>query len=160
MYPSEFSTMVEMLRHRATTNPDGWAYSFLVDGEDEEMRWNYQQVDRRARAIAAAVQARVKPGDRILVLYPQGLEYIAALFGTLYANTLGIPLQPPDPRRLERTLPKLEAIVNDGGVKLVLADRALCHRADEVVPALQSGRRLHALVAAARRLCSSREHGD
>jgi len=133
-YPTEFSDMVGLLRHRAEATPNQIAFVFLVDGEGEEEVITYAELDRQARAVAATLQARLDTYDRVLVIYPQGLAYLAALFGCMYAKTLAIPLQPPDPRRLERTLPKLESIVKDGGVKLVLTTEQMLSGAQGLLP--------------------------
>ncbi|HMV69997.1 MAG TPA: AMP-binding protein, partial [Myxococcota bacterium] len=65
-----------------------------------------------------------RPGERVLLLYPQGLDYLAALYGCMYAGVLAVPLQPPGRHRAKSALPKLEAIAADGGVaaSLTLVD--------------------------------------
>ena len=75
-------------------------------------------LDARARTIAAAL-ADMR-GDRALLVYPPGLEYVAALFGCYYAGVVAVPAYPPDPSRLERSLPRLEAIIRDAEPRVVL----------------------------------------
>src|SRR3569832_962384 len=110
--------LTTLLRTRAELELDATLYTFLTfpsDGGDDEaaveIRLGYAQLDARARSIAAALQDRCKPGDRAVLLYPPGLEYIAAFFGCLYAGVIATPAYPPDPSRLVRTLPRLRAIV-------------------------------------------------
>jgi len=55
-----------------------------------------------------------------LLLYPPGLEFIAAFCGCLYAGVIAIPAPPPDAARLKRTLPRLQAIAKDAQASLVL----------------------------------------
>ena len=57
------------------------------------------ELDRRARALAARLQARGLAGRRALLLYPPGLEFIAAFFGCLYAGVVAVPAYPPRPNR-------------------------------------------------------------
>jgi acyl-CoA synthetase (AMP-forming)/AMP-acid ligase II/acyl carrier protein len=126
--------MVELLRHQATANADAVAFTYLRDGERDEVSWTFAELDRQARRVAAALQSRgVKRGQRILLLHPQGLDYIAALFGSMYAGVLAIPLQPPSRHRAKLAVPKLEAIVADGGVELAATVSGLVGEMREVV---------------------------
>ncbi|RKH43049.1 AMP-dependent synthetase [Corallococcus sicarius] len=116
----EVSTLVELSRLRAEQRPDQLAYTFLVDGDSEEAHLTYGELDRRARAIGAALQARGARGERVLLLYPPGLEYVAAFVGCLYAGAVAVPAYPPDPMRLARTLPRLEAVIQDARARFAL----------------------------------------
>ncbi|WP_158622248.1 condensation domain-containing protein [Corallococcus sp. CA047B] len=116
----DVSTLVELSRRRAEQRPDQLAYTFLVDGDSEEAHLTYGDLDRRARAIGAALQARGARGERVLLLYPPGLEYVAAFVGCLYAGAVAVPAYPPDPMRLARTLPRLEAVIQDARARFAL----------------------------------------
>ncbi len=107
------ATFVEILRSRSRSQPDQHAYTFLLDGEAGEAHLTYRDLDRQARAIGALQQRFGRPGERALLLYPPGLDYIAAFLGCLYAGVIAVPAYPPNPARLERTLPRLRAIVRD-----------------------------------------------
>ena len=120
------SSLVDYLRTRASKQPDLRAYIFLVDGEREEESLTYSELDCRARAIAAALQARVGKGERALLLYPPGLEFTAAFFGCLYAGVIAVPAYPP---RLNRNLLRLQAIVRDAKATIVLAPDQIVFRA-------------------------------
>jgi acyl-CoA synthetase (AMP-forming)/AMP-acid ligase II/predicted amino acid dehydrogenase/acyl carrier protein len=96
------------------------AYTFLADGESEEERITYVELDRRAREIAVLLKEKTGPGERALLLYPPGIEFIAAFLGCLYAGVIAVPAYPPDPARLDRTLPRLLAIAKDSGSEIVL----------------------------------------
>src|SRR5262245_38527042 len=111
------STLVELLLWRATHQPNQIAYTFLVDGAVEEVNWTYSRLDQRVRAIAALLQRTVQPGERILLAYPPGLEYIAAFFGCLYSGMFPVPSYPP---RLNRPDARLQAIVADSRAAAVL----------------------------------------
>lgn len=109
-----------MLEARAAEHPDRPAQTFLIDGETEGDRRTFAQLARRVKAVAARLQADVAPGDRALLLYQPGLEGIEALLACLYADVIAVPAYPPDPLRLERTLPRLMAIVDDATPTVVL----------------------------------------
>src|SRR5262245_40282262 len=113
-------TLVELLRARAGDHGGEGAFIFLADGERDEQRLTYGELDRRARAVAASLQQKLRPGDRALLLYPPGLDYVAGFFGCLYAGVIAVPAYPPDPARLTRTLPRLLSIAADARTAAVL----------------------------------------
>ncbi|HYL98136.1 MAG TPA: AMP-binding protein, partial [Blastocatellia bacterium] len=106
-------TLAALLRLRAAHNAHQVAYTFLGDGETEQEKWTYIDLDRRARAIAARLRELAEPGQPVLLLYPPGLDFIAGLFGCFYAGLIAAPAYPPDPSRIARTLPRLLAIKQD-----------------------------------------------
>lgn len=89
-----YSTMVEMLQSRANERPNQEAYRFLLDGELNEESMTFAELDRRARVIGAKLQHMQAGGERVLLLYQPGLEYIAAFFGCLYAGSIAVPAYP------------------------------------------------------------------
>jgi acyl-CoA synthetase (AMP-forming)/AMP-acid ligase II len=114
------SSLVDILRGRADAQPSRRAFTLLEDGETETRHLDFAGLDRQARAIAATLQQYAAPGERALLLYPFGLDYIAAFFGALYAGVVAVPVYPPDPARPHRTLPRLQAIARDSQATLVL----------------------------------------
>ncbi|HTF09418.1 MAG TPA: AMP-binding protein, partial [Asanoa sp.] len=126
-------TVPDLLRARAAEQPDRLGYSFLVDGETEELRLTYAEADRRARAVAASLgSAGVRPGMRALLVLPPGLDYLTALFGCMYAGVVAVPVYPPDPFQFDRSLPRLLAIVGDAEPVVVLTTAPLLGFLDEV----------------------------
>jgi len=114
------STLMELLRWRALCEPDTIAYTYLLDGEAQEFNLTYKELDIQAQIIAAALQGLRATGERVLLLYPPGLEFTAAFFGCMYAGAVAVPAYPPDPARINRSLPRLHALVEDAGAKVVL----------------------------------------
>ncbi|WP_233585626.1 non-ribosomal peptide synthetase, partial [Corallococcus sp. CA054B] len=106
-------------------------YTFLGD-DGEETVWSAFDLDVRARRIAAALRERGAQGERVLLLYPPGLDYIAGFFGCLYAGAVAVPAYPPDPMRLERTLPRLRAIIQDARASVVLTTSGILGLSDFV----------------------------
>ncbi|MDQ3917323.1 MAG: AMP-binding protein, partial [Acidobacteriota bacterium] len=103
-------SLVELLRRRASAQPRRQAYSFLLDGEADEAHLSYGELDRMARAVGGWLQAAGARGERVLLLYPPGLDYVAAFFGCLYAGAVAVPAYPP---RLNRNLERLQAVATD-----------------------------------------------
>ena len=110
------STLVELLRLRALGQPNQLAYTFLRHGEAEQVV-TFGQLDRHARAIAARLQHLGAPGERALLVYPAGLDYIAAFFGCLYAGIVAVPVYPSQSNRPD---PRLEAIATDAQLTFAL----------------------------------------
>lgn len=112
-----FSTFVELLRWRSSRQPDRQIYTFLADAEAEEARLSYKELDQKARKIAYLLQSMEATGERALLLYPPGPEYVAALYGCLYAGVVAVPAYPP---RLNRSASRLSNIVDDAQATLAL----------------------------------------
>jgi len=114
-------TYVDVLRARAAEHGDRLVYRFLVNGEGREATLSYARLEQQARRVAASLQQRgAKPGDRVLLLYPPCLDYAAGFFGCLFGGFVAVPAYPPDPARIERTLPRLRAISSDSGCRYAL----------------------------------------
>ncbi|HEX7332372.1 MAG TPA: MupA/Atu3671 family FMN-dependent luciferase-like monooxygenase [Pyrinomonadaceae bacterium] len=111
-------TLIELLRARAGSQSDKNAYTFLSDGETEETSLTYGELDQRARAIGARLQSLGAKDQPVLLLYPPGLEYIAAFFGSLYAGAVAVPVYPPTSRR---SIPRLWSIIKDAQPRVALA---------------------------------------
>lgn len=109
--------LVGLLRLRAENLGHQRAFTFLVDGESERVHTTYAQLDARARAIAAYLQSEGLSGERALLLFPSGLEYIAAFFGCLYAGVVAVPAYPP---RRNANMQRIQAIVGDAQPKVAL----------------------------------------
>ncbi len=107
------TTFVELLQERARTKANERLYTFLLTGDEQADHLTYAQLDERARAVAVCLQQTVDTPARALLLYPPGLDYIVAFFGCLYAGVAAVPVYPPDPSALQRTLPRLQAIAQD-----------------------------------------------
>ena len=88
-------------------------YTYLVDGEIEGANLTLAALDWQARAIGALLQSYGAGGERALLLYPAGLEFIPAFFGCLYGGVIAVPVPPPNMAQPQRTLPRLRAIAND-----------------------------------------------
>ncbi|GAX34022.1 AMP-binding protein [Nodularia sp. NIES-3585] len=121
VYP-DITNLINLLRYRAFEQPNQIAFIFLKDGETESSRLTYKELDRQARAIAVELQSIVSIGERALLLYPPGLEFIAAFFGCLYAGVVAVPAYPP---KSNQKLSRLQAIVTDAQAQLTLTTETL-----------------------------------
>lgn len=123
-------TLVEVLRNRAALQPEATAFTFLTD-TGEERHCTYGQLDRRARAIAAGLLRKVSAGDRILLLFPPGLEFIEAFFGVAYARLVAVPCPLPELGRIGRTVPRIRTLVQDAGMAAIMTTASVLPALDE-----------------------------
>ena len=107
-------TLIDVLRERAAAQPERTAFTFLESGEREAQRLSWAGVDRRGRALAAAIQAKTRPGDRVLILLPPGIEFVPAFFGVLYAGAVAIPAYPPAGSRADRSAARAAGTAEHG----------------------------------------------
>lgn len=97
-------TLVELLCRRGQQFRDKPAFRFVRDQHSDPVGVTYGQLDDAARAIAGELQTRTEPGDRAWLLFPPGVDSIAAFFGCLYAGVVAVPLSPPRARRYSGAL--------------------------------------------------------
>lgn len=135
---SDITTLVDLLRYQAEQPHDQPVYTFLTDGELDAVSLTYQTLDRKARAIAAHLQSWYRPGERAVLLYQPGLDYISAFFGCLYAGIIAVPAYPPRPNR---SLQRLQSILKDAEAKVALTSEAIfssLQRRAESLPELEN----------------------
>ncbi len=119
----EGTTFVDVLRERALLQPEARVFTFLDEAGESTI--TYRELDEGARAVAATLRQHLAPGDRALLLYPPGREYVLGFLGCLYAGVIAVPAYPPDPSRLARTLPRLQSLVADCRATAALTTSAL-----------------------------------
>lgn len=111
--------IVEVLVHRASLQPDDIAYSFL--GEDDQLAASltYGQLFEDASRVATRVLMHASPGDRAILLFASGLEFIKAFFGCQIAGVIPVPVMPP--RQVTASeAGRVISIVGDADAKVVL----------------------------------------
>src|SRR3569832_335060 len=123
--PPVTTTLVDLLRERASHLPAQRAYTFLRDGDGAESHLTYGELDERARAIAAHLQAQGLGGERAVMLYPPGLDFIAAFFGCLYARVVAAPVYAP---RRNASFERVQKVCEDARATPVLGTRAVLER--------------------------------
>jgi non-ribosomal peptide synthase protein (TIGR01720 family) len=113
--------LVSLLCSQAENKPQQTAYIFLERGETEAARLTFLELGCRARAIAAHLQAMKLAGQRALLLYPPGLDYVEAFFACLYGGVVAVPAYPPSRQHLQRLL----AVIEDAAPAVVMTTTEL-----------------------------------
>ena len=131
------ASLLEVMRYRSQTGSESVAYIFRAEGEPD-VSITFAELERRAQAIAARLRTFCQPGDRVLLLYPAGIDFITSFFGCVYAGVLAVPTCYPKPKR---PMPRLAAIARDSGAQIVLTNSKTLNlvrtaRSDETLAAL------------------------
>jgi fatty-acyl-CoA synthase len=118
------TTLISLIDRNVANVGDAVAYRYLdysraVDGHLHELTW--KQLGRRIQAIGAHIQRRAGRGERVAILAPQGLDYVAAFYAAVKAGTIAVPLFAPElPGHSER----LQTALADSEPVLVLTTSA------------------------------------
>ncbi|MEO3759645.1 fatty acyl-AMP ligase [Mycobacterium sp. B14F4] len=116
--------LISLIDRNIASVGDAPAYRYLDytgadDGRVVELTW--RQLGARLRTIAARVQRVASPGDRVAILAPQGLDYVAGFFSAVKAGTIAVPLFAPE---LQGHAERLDTALRDAEPSVVLTTSA------------------------------------
>ena len=103
-------TLTELIELRAKESPNKIAFKFIDYKTDLIKTITYQELYNKAIIVASKLQKRIAVGDRVLLIYPPGLDLITALFGCLFAGGVAILVYPPTNTKLVQ---KIQHIITD-----------------------------------------------
>jgi acyl-CoA synthetase (AMP-forming)/AMP-acid ligase II len=109
----------ETLAMRAAETPDQVVFTLLEDGQEDETV-TFLDLHRKAQNVASLLREQMPESGSAMLLFPPGIDYVAALFGCFQAGVIAVSAPPPQPSRLHRALPRLQAIADDAEVSAVL----------------------------------------
>ena len=118
-------SLLDVLHRSALKNPLRRAFTYLHEGESEAAHLTSGELDQQARVIGGLLQNMKASGERAMLVYAAGLEFVAAFFGCIYGGVIAVPMSPPNPARLGRTLPKFQAVMKDAQPSVVLTTRSI-----------------------------------
>jgi len=118
------TTLISLIERNIANVGDSVAYRYLdhtrsPDGYAVELTWT--QLGVRIRAIAAQVQRFASAGDRVAILAPQSLDYVAGFFAAIKAGTIAVPLFAPE---LQGHAERLAIALHDSRPSVVLTTSA------------------------------------
>ncbi|WP_374022977.1 thioester reductase domain-containing protein [Mycobacterium sp. HNNTM2301] len=118
-------TLIDHLHLREAQTPDKTLFRFVDDEGRELEHYTYRGFSERTRELAAylSTEAGLRPGDRALLVYPPGLEMIAAFYACARIGVIAVPVSPPLPMSFESGLAKLSFIARDCQAKAVLSTK-------------------------------------
>ncbi|HEU4535769.1 MAG TPA: AMP-binding protein, partial [Polyangiaceae bacterium] len=112
----------DLLQRRAAEDGGKKAFAF-VDRDERERSLTFAALYAQARQVAALLRRASAPGERVLLMFPPGLDFVPAFYGSMLAGTASVAAYPPDPRLGQAAYAGLLAIAADAGVSLILAPR-------------------------------------
>ncbi|GIQ67177.1 type I polyketide synthase [Xylanibacillus composti] len=110
--------MSSLLDRWAETQPNKRALVFLENGSDESESLTYAELRTRARAAALQLRERRLTGERVLLLFPSGIDYVVSFLACMYAGVIAIPVYPP---RNNYHAERVAIIARDSGARTALA---------------------------------------
>src|SRR5262245_35135089 len=122
--------LVDVLTGHAERHPTSEAFAFLADGETPSTTLKYFELDRKARALAARLLDMKMRGERALLVFPAGLEFVVAFFATQYAGVTAGPIYPPKPHGRATTF---LSCVHDAAPRVILTTDRLIGRLQALI---------------------------
>jgi acyl-CoA synthetase (AMP-forming)/AMP-acid ligase II len=122
---AEIQTLAQVLVRGVADGPTEPALSWIDDDGKYANTWTRAELGQRASAVAMLLQnAGVVPGDTVVLVYSPGIDFDAALWGCALARVIAVPVYPPDPSNLAKSLPNFTQIVKDCGARVALSTAA------------------------------------
>jgi amino acid adenylation domain-containing protein len=115
-------TLVELLGQRSQKKPAQLLYSFIDNNTETTLTLG--ELDAQARLIASRIIEYAVPGDRAILLYQPGLEFISALLGCFYAKIIAVPIYSHN-LQMQKLGLRLMSVINDTESKLILTTNAI-----------------------------------
>ncbi|XP_061613725.1 disco-interacting protein 2 homolog C-like isoform X1 [Phyllopteryx taeniolatus] len=124
----QFLFLSEVLQWRAQTTPDHVLYTLLSSRGAVSSSLTCLQLHKRAERVAALLMERagLQEGDHVALVYPPGIDLIAAFYGSLYAGCVPITVRPPHPQNISTTLPTVKMIVEVSHSACVMTTAVIC----------------------------------
>lgn len=116
-------SVVHVVRDNAQKLGRKTAYVNLKNGVEEQGHLGYEELDATCRRIGAALQRRNAAGERIMLLFPQGSEFVVGFLATLFGAAIAVPAHTPKPNK--RSWATFEAIVADCQPRYILTCRSI-----------------------------------
>uniref|UniRef100_A0A674B189 Disco interacting C n=1 Tax=Salmo trutta TaxID=8032 RepID=A0A674B189_SALTR len=123
-----FLFLSEVLQWRAQTTPDHVLYTLLNSRGTIASSLSCVQLHKRAEKIATMLAERghLQDGDHVALVYPPGIDLIAAFYGCLYAGCVPITVRPPHPQNIATTLPTVKMIVEVSRSACMMTTAVIC----------------------------------
>jgi fatty-acyl-CoA synthase len=140
------TTLISLIDRNIANVGDAVAYRYLDftrsdDGEAVELTWT--ELGRRMRAIGACVQRVTSRGDRVAILAPQGLDYVAGFFAAVKAGTIAVPLFAPE---LQGHADRLETALGDARPTAILTTAAAADAVRASLAKLEFANTMHVIT--------------
>jgi amino acid adenylation domain-containing protein len=123
--PPAIHSLADLFEFSCRRKQQELAYAFVRDTLELENQLTYGELEHTVRSLAGHLARRARPGTRVLLLYPPGLDVVCAFWACMCAGLVPVPAPAPDPVRRKHSLPRLRAIIEDAQVSLVLTNSGI-----------------------------------
>lgn len=114
--PDDCQSYVNLYRHRAESQSKQLAYIFLEDGENKENKITFGELHDQALIVAKKIRSHALVGERALLVYQPGVEFIVSFTACIYAGVIAVPVFPP---QNQKDWPRFVKIVEDCSASLI-----------------------------------------
>ncbi|WGL59179.1 amino acid adenylation domain-containing protein [Pigmentibacter sp. JX0631] len=125
------NNLFDMLEYSAQLNPNKVAFTFLEFETKSECSITYLELSEKAKELACVLQSKLNQSniaERIILIYPPGLDFIVGFFACIYAGYIAVPVVPPENKK---NIDKLNLIINDCDAKVCLSTESLLKKFEE-----------------------------
>ncbi len=119
-----YKNLTELLEYSAYTNPTK-SFTFTTYDTNASESITFVELLIRAREIAAVIQNKVQRGDRVILLFTPGLNFITAFYGCILSGAIAVPLPPPV--NVESAI-RFENVVKNSQPKLILSEKSISNK--------------------------------
>ena len=115
--------LIDRLEERARTTPKQVLLTWVDDNGKDEQSLSVAQLLARAETLSGFLYGPcgLRPGDRVLLVYPPSLSFVEAFIACLYAGVIPVPCYPPDPRDREQVA-RLGFLAKEAGARVALTN--------------------------------------
>lgn len=116
-------TILDYLGHWAAVHPDKCFSVFLDRHGKARETYTYQSFEARTRFLAEYIndETPLQRGDRVALVYPPGLEMVAAFVASVRMGVIPVPV-PPVTSVANGGASRLGSVMLDSGAALILTD--------------------------------------
>lgn len=118
---NQLQVITQALDIHAQRNPQDAALYYIND-QDEREQLTYGDLQSQAQFLAQLLLKNTNPGDRILLIFPPGLEFVVAFFACAYAGRISVPSYPPANQAL---IEKLQSIIDDAKPSVIVTSNEI-----------------------------------
>ncbi|CAB9526875.1 D-alanine--D-alanyl carrier protein ligase [Seminavis robusta] len=117
-----FPTILKALNHHAMEIPDKVVFTWVDIKCEEQNKMTFKELEDQSNAVAVRLlKLGCKKGDRVMVAYPFGMEFLAGMFGSMKIGVIPCSIYPPNPNQLKTDMPKFRRFAEDAGAKFAIS---------------------------------------
>lgn len=124
--------IISILKEKAQQAPNQIAYVFLEDSLKESAAVTFSELDKRAERVAAYLQHHKLNKQRLLLLFPTGVEFISVFLGCLYAEAIPVPFHCPNTNELQKSSELFHSVVNNAEISNIISLEKPCEELKKI----------------------------